>query len=38
MAINKIKRQTIFKEGLIGALKKSQPQAISFFKRQLINQ
>jgi len=31
MAINKIKRQTIFKEAIIGALKKSQPQAISFF-------
>ena len=32
MAMNKIKRQTIFKEAIIGAFKKNQPQAISFLK------
>jgi len=38
MAINKIKRQTIFKEAIIGALKKVSHKQFHFFKRQLINQ
>ena len=38
MATNKLKRQTAFKDAIIEAFKKSQPQAISFFKGQLIKQ
>tara|TARA_B100000579_G_scaffold391126_1_gene366113 strand:- start:422 stop:538 length:117 start_codon:yes stop_codon:yes gene_type:complete len=38
MSTKKSKRQTVFKEAIIAAFKKSQPQAISFFKGQLIKQ
>ena len=38
MATNKLKKQAAFKEAIIGAFKKSQPQAISFFKGNLIKQ
>ena len=38
MSTKKLKRQTVFKETIIVALKKSQPQAISFLKGQLIKQ
>tara|TARA_B100001996_G_scaffold51782_1_gene37014 strand:+ start:791 stop:907 length:117 start_codon:yes stop_codon:yes gene_type:complete len=38
MSTKKSKRQTVFKETIIAAFKKSQPQAISFFKGQLIKQ
>jgi len=36
MSTNKLIRQIVFKEVILGAFKKSQPQAISFFKGQLI--
>ena len=38
MATKELKRQTALKEAIIGAFKKSQPQAISFFKGKLIKQ
>ena len=38
MPTKKSIRQKIFRETIIGVLKKSQPQAISFFKGQLIKQ
>ena len=36
MATKKLKRQKLFKEAIIGAFEKSQPQAISFIKGQLM--
>ena len=38
MATKKFKKQTALKEAIIGALKKNQPQVISFVKGQLIKQ
>ena len=37
MATKKSKRQIAFKEAIIGAFKKSQPQAISFLKENSSN-
>ena len=37
MSTKKLKRQTVFKEAIIGAFKKSQPQAISFLKENSSN-
>jgi hypothetical protein len=38
MSTKKSIRQKVFREAIIRAFKKSQPQAISFFKGQLIKQ
>ena len=38
MVTKKLIRKQVFKEDIIGAFKKSQPQAISFLKGQLIKQ
>jgi|TARA_B100000579_G_scaffold132687_1_gene107277 hypothetical protein len=38
MTTKKLIRQTVFKEAILESFKKSQPQAISFFKGQLIKQ
>ena len=38
MATKELKRQTALKDAIIGAFKKSQPQAISFVKGNLIKQ